>query len=145
MKTHHTLSHLTLSTLALLALALAVAGHAHAQTTIDQNKALSGNITPGDSPGFPVTLGVAGAYKLTGNLVGPANLSGVEIPAAGVTLDLNGFNISGPIVCARNAATAVVTCTPSNVVTTNDVNTVTCGNTMAAVPDSRRASRAART
>lgn len=116
MKTQNHTTPFTLGLLALLALCAGSA--AQAQTTIDQNKALSGSVTPGDSPGFPVTLSVAGAYKLTGNLVVPANLSGVEITAAGVTLDLNGFNISGPILCSRNAATAVVNCTPSNVSTT---------------------------
>lgn len=119
MNTPQPLTSRTRSFLGVLALlALCAAGQAQAQTTIDQNKALSGNITPGDSPGFPITLSVPGAYKLTGNLSVPANLSNVEITAAGVTLDLNGFNISGPILCSRNAATAVVTCTPGNVATT---------------------------
>jgi hypothetical protein len=115
MNTSTTFSRLTLTAFTLWALTLA--GQAQAQTTIDQNKALSGSITPGDSPGFPITLSVAGAYKLTGNLVVPANLSGVEVTAAGVTLDLNGFNISGPILCVRTAITAVVSCTASNTAT----------------------------
>jgi hypothetical protein len=127
MTSFRTQSHLTISLLALLA--LGAASQAQAQTSIDQNKALAGSITPGDAPGFPVTLSVPGAYKLTGNLVVPANLSGVEITAAGVTLDLNGFNISGPIVCSRNTATAVVSCTPSNVIT-KGVDFQSSGNTL---------------
>jgi hypothetical protein len=64
-----------------------------------------------------VTLSLPGAYKLTGNLVVPANLTGVEMQAAGITLDLNGFNISGPIVCTRNEVTFVVSCPPAAVTT----------------------------
>ena len=35
---------------------------------IDQNRALAGNVTPGDAPGFPVTLSQPGSYRLSGNL-----------------------------------------------------------------------------
>ena len=84
---------------ALSLVAIAVGSNAQAQTTIDQNKALAGNITPGDAAGFPITLSVTGSYKLTGNLVVPANTRGIEIQADGVTLDLNGFSISGPVTC----------------------------------------------
>ena len=89
---------------------LASAG-AHAQATIDQNKALSGSVTPGDAPGFPVTLSIPGSYKLTGNLVVPGGMTGIEITASGVTLDLNGFSVSGPLTCTRNDVTFDVTCT----------------------------------
>jgi len=33
---------------------------------------------------------------LTGNLTAPAGVNGIEISASNVTLDLNGFDISGP-------------------------------------------------
>jgi hypothetical protein len=49
--------------------------------------------------GFPFKLTEPGSYKLSGNLVVPANTTGIEIDAVDVTLDLNGFTISGPIVC----------------------------------------------
>ncbi len=80
-------------------LAIAAGSSAQAQTTIDQNKALAGNVTPGDGAGFPVTLSLPGAYKLTSNLVVPAFTQGIDIQAEGVTLDLNGFTISGPVTC----------------------------------------------
>jgi hypothetical protein len=80
----------------LLALAATAAA---AQTPIDQNRALAGNISPGDTPGFPITLNQPGSYKLTSNLYVPAGLSGVDINAANVTLDLNGFAIVGPEDC----------------------------------------------
>ena len=84
-----------LATGALALLALTAAGQALAQATIDQNKALAGNVTPGDMPGFPITLSVPGSYKLTGNLVVPGGLNGIEITSDNVTLDLNGFRIAG--------------------------------------------------
>ena len=83
----------------------------HAQTTIDQNRALAGSINPGDAPGFPVTLNLPGSYKLVGNLVVPAGFKGIVITADGVTLDLNGFTVSGPITCD---VSKVPECTGSN-------------------------------
>ncbi len=83
---------------------------AWAQTTIDQNKALAGNVTPGDAPGFPITISRAGSYKLTGNLTVPAGSHGIEVTANNVTLDLNGFTISGAGSCTRDDASQIVTC-----------------------------------
>lgn len=83
----------------------AVANPAHAVdgvVLIDQNRALAGNVTPGDAPGFPVTLTLSGSYRLSGNLTVPdANTSAIVVAAdvTGVTVDLNGFTISGPTVC----------------------------------------------
>jgi len=97
--------------ISLFATALLAASGAFAQTAIDQNKALAGNVTPGDTPGFPVTLSAPGSYKLTGNLTVPQGSKGIVITADEVTLDLNGFRISGPSKCTRNAATRIVSCT----------------------------------
>jgi hypothetical protein len=63
---------------------------------IDQNHALAGNVTPGDAPGFPVTISVPGSYRLAGNLTVPAGMDGIQISANNVTVDLNGFQITGP-------------------------------------------------
>jgi hypothetical protein len=62
---------------------------------IDQNRALAGNVTPGDAPGFPVTISHPGSYRLSGNLTVAGGLSGIEVRADGVTVDLNGFSIIG--------------------------------------------------
>jgi hypothetical protein len=62
---------------------------------IDQNRALAGNVTPGDAPGFPVTISQPGSYRLSSNLVVPADSNGIELTVDGVTLDLNGFAIIG--------------------------------------------------
>ena len=72
---------------------------------IDQPHALAGNITPGDAPGFPVTITQPGSYKLSGNLtVADANTSAIVIAADYVTLDLNGFSIIGPVTCTSSPA-----------------------------------------
>ena len=44
---------------------------------INQAAALAGNVTPGDTPGFPVVISVSGSYRLSGNLTVPdANTNG---------------------------------------------------------------------
>jgi hypothetical protein len=76
---------------------------------INQSNALAGNVTPGDTPGFPVTISVPGSYRLSGNLTVPdANTTAINIAANNVTIDLNGFSIIGPTVCSFNP----ITCSP---------------------------------
>lgn len=96
--------HLSLTALA-LALASLAAG---AQTALDQNKALAGGALPGDAPGFPITISQPGSYKLTGNLAVPANTTAIDITVPGVTLDMNGFSIIGPVKCVTGAAGATL-------------------------------------
>lgn len=96
-------------TLASLALA-AFGSSAFAQVTIDQNKALAGGVTAGDTAGFPVVIHQPGSYKLTSNLVVPSGQSGIVVVAEGVTLDLNGFAVIGAGKCVRLEANKVVTC-----------------------------------
>lgn len=88
------LLHASLSAL-LLAGATSPAFAVDGVVLIDQNRALAGNVTPGDAPGFPVTLSVPGSYRLSGNLTAPANTDGIVIAADFVTLDLNGFTLTG--------------------------------------------------
>jgi hypothetical protein len=76
------------------------AASANAQVMIDQGKALAGAVTPGDAPGFPITLAAPGTYKLTSDLVVPAGTDGVRIAADNVTLDLNGYTIKGALECS---------------------------------------------
>lgn len=67
---------------------------------ITQAKALAGNVTPGDTAGFPVTISAPGSYTLASNLEVPANKNGIVVTATEVTLDLNGFRIDGGSVAA---------------------------------------------
>jgi hypothetical protein len=69
--------------------------------TIDQAKAEAGGVTPGDAPGFPVTLSVPGSYRLASHLtLTDPNVSAIEIQADNVTLDLGGLSISTPVTCS---------------------------------------------
>jgi len=77
---------------------------------INQSKAINGNVTPGDSPGFPVTISQPGSYRLTSNLtVTNANTTAIEITTDDVTLDLGGFLIKGPTACSSGNP---VNCSP---------------------------------
>src|SRR5260370_231741 len=76
--------------------------------------AVDGVVLINDSPvkpmgGYPSVINVPGSYKLSGNLtVQQAGVSGIQISASNVTLDLNGFMISGPpcttVFCALNTS-----------------------------------------
>jgi hypothetical protein len=46
--------------------------------------------------GYPYKVTASGSYRLTGNLVAPASTDGIDVTAANVTIDLNGFTIGGP-------------------------------------------------
>ena len=45
--------------------------------------------------GFPFSILQPGSYKLSGSLQVPAETTGIQIFASGVTLDLNGFSLTG--------------------------------------------------
>lgn len=70
---------------------------------------------PGDDPGFPVTLTASGSYVLTGRLqVTDPDLDGIlaqGATAGRVRIDLNGFEVAGPVVCSGAAST--LTCAPA--------------------------------
>ena len=69
---------------------------------IDQNRVLAGNVTPGDAPGFPVSITIPGSYRLSSNLVvADRNTTAIDVtgPAGSVAIDLNGFSIIGPSTC----------------------------------------------
>jgi len=72
---------------------------------IEINHALAklGGVTPGDAPGYPVTISEPGSYRLSNNLVLTQTEQGIDIDADNVTLDLNGFSISGPVTCTPGA------------------------------------------
>ena len=74
--------------------AMSPSAYAREVVLITQAKAMAGNVTPGDAPGFPVSIARPGSYRLTSNLrlqSGPA----IEITADNVSLNLNGFSIIG--------------------------------------------------
>lgn len=62
---------------------------------ITQAKANAGGVTPGDTPGFPVSLSQPGAYRLDTNLTVPAGKQGISVRSNYVDIDMNGFLLSG--------------------------------------------------
>jgi len=101
-----------LSPLVLLAPALpALAGDGAIE--INQAAALAGGVTPGDAPGFPVTITTSGNYRLVGNLTVPdENTTAIRVDnfVNDVTIDMNGHAILGVVSCS---GTPVTSCTPS--------------------------------
>lgn len=79
---------------------------------INQTAALAGSITPGDDAGFPVEISTSGSYVLTSDLaVSSLQTTAILVTTTGgVTLDLNGFSITGACPpstgCAAGAGTA---------------------------------------
>lgn len=81
---------------------------------ITQANAQAGNVTPGDTAGFPVTISRSGSYQLASNLtVSNENTDAIRFTADNVTLNLNGFAILGPnscsipdesVVCTKNGS-----------------------------------------
>lgn len=79
----------------LLALAPCAADAMDGVIEINQASAAAGGVTPGDTPGFPVTISRSGSYRLTSSLTtNVRSLSLVSITADFVTLDLGGFTVS---------------------------------------------------
>ena len=57
--------------------------------------------------GFPFVVDTPGSYLLTSNLTLPdANTTAIDVQVDGVTIDLNGFTIRGPVVCTGNGLSA---------------------------------------
>ena len=60
---------------------------------ITHAKALAGNITPGDTPGYPVTISLPGSYKFESTLVVPPGSHGIVVNNDDVTIDFAGFRL----------------------------------------------------
>ena len=60
---------------------------------ITQANAVAGSVTPGDAPGFPVTLTQPGLYKFADNLTVPSGRTGILVNSDDVTIDLNGYRL----------------------------------------------------
>lgn len=101
-------------TLIAAAVLAALAGSAAAQVAINQTKAMAGGVTPGDAPGFPVTIYQPGVYRLTSDLDVPQGKAGVQILSGFVTLDLNGYSIRSMNNCTFNASNLLVACPVPN-------------------------------
>jgi hypothetical protein len=64
----------------------------------------------GDTPGLPVTLNQEGrSYVLTSDLQQTGTSDVIDIVARGITLDLQGHAIRGPVICNGSTPTSPVT------------------------------------
>jgi hypothetical protein len=89
-------SHVAAAVLAAITLMLAhPAAAIDGEVLITHAKALAGNVTPGDSPGYAITISRSGSYKLASNLEVTGNRNGIVVTATEVTIDLNGFRMNG--------------------------------------------------
>lgn len=71
-----------------------VASTAKTLVEVEPRIAISTSNTPGDADSlFKITQ--SGSYYLTGNLTGALSKSGIKVVADGVTIDLNGFAMTG--------------------------------------------------
>jgi hypothetical protein len=93
---------------------------------INQDAALAGGVSGAcDLPGFPVTICQPGSYRLSSNLTVPdANTNGIVIDADKVTIDLNGFSISGPAVCIDFTSPVECTVTGTGIGISNARSTI---------------------
>ena len=68
---------------------------------ISQTCATQTGCFSGDTTGFPVTITTPGSYRLTSRIVLPnENTDGILVSTSSVTIDLNGFEIAGPVTCS---------------------------------------------
>jgi hypothetical protein len=81
--------------LVLVAAMLPGLASAQGEIVITQAKAVAGGVTPGDPPGMPVVLTVSGTYILGSNLAADPGLDAIVAATSDITIDLNGFRISG--------------------------------------------------
>jgi len=91
------MSRFTTCVLAIL-LAFAPAALAVDGTVLINQSTITNGLTGCPTGGhFPIIICQSGSYRLSGNLTVPdANTDGIDVNAIDVTIDLNGFSISGP-------------------------------------------------
>jgi hypothetical protein len=81
---------------------------------INQTCAVKTGCFTGDTTGYPVTIdGSAGrSYRLTSDLaISTVNTTGILVTTSNVSVDLNGFEIAGPVVCTGQGSG--ISCTPN--------------------------------
>jgi Right handed beta helix region len=63
--------------------------------SITQEKAITGGISSGDGPGFPILITDPGSYRLDSDLYPAGAPYGIFISSPNVTIDFNGFRLYG--------------------------------------------------
>lgn len=89
-------THASRATAIVAAITFSLAGEAvAAPIVLTQAMAIQGGITPGDNPGFPITLTQSGSYILESDIRPTSGVNGIEVTVPYVTIDLNGFLLHG--------------------------------------------------
>lgn len=89
------IAFVSLAAMLLVASPAAAVTNENGQVLITQAAVNAGSITPGDTPGFPVTISVGGSYRLASNLTVTTLVNGIEVRANEVTIDMGGFTLAG--------------------------------------------------
>jgi hypothetical protein len=88
-------SYVAAALVAALTLSPAPAIAIDGEILITHAAALAGNVTPGDTAGYPVTISIPGSFKLASNLlVTSIFATGIHVTSTFVTIDLNGFTLA---------------------------------------------------
>ena len=107
-------AYLAASLVAAFSLAPAAPAYAAGEVLLTHAKALAGNVTPGDTPGYPITLSLPGTYQFAGNVHPSANTIGISVGSNDVTIDLNGFRLHGSTTALFGIAGAAKSVTIKN-------------------------------
>jgi len=120
---------------------LAVAGFAGNSQAVDgvfeiSQACVSFGCVPGDSGGFPVTITESGSYRLTSNLnTTSANTTLLQVNADDVSIDLNGFSLTGPAVCSGSTVSCTNTGSGEGIDASNDDNIIIRNGTIRGMGD----------
>jgi hypothetical protein len=87
-----------------------------------------------DGPGFPIDIRSSGSYVLTSNLdttaLGDPEVDVIAVIADDVTIDLNGFQILGPVECAGGPPAEPRICSPQNLIDGQGIDSAQRGTTV---------------
>jgi len=133
---NHPLKEYLLATSLLAAVGFAGSSHA-VDGVFEISQACVGfGCVPGDTGGFPVTITESGSYRLTSNLsTTSANTTLIQVNADNVSIDLNGFSLTGPAVCSGSTVTCTNTGTGDGIDAGNDVNIIIRNGTIRGMGD----------
>jgi hypothetical protein len=103
-------------------------------TELNQTCALNTGCLSLDGPGFPIEIRSSGSYLLTSNLVTTAlaepEVDVINVIAEDVTIDLNGFQIVGPVECTGAPPAEPRICSPQNLINGQGVDSAVPGTTV---------------
>lgn len=133
---NHPLKKYLLATFLLAAVGFAGSSHA-VDGVFEISQACVGfGCVPGDSAGLPVTITESGSYRLTSNLsTTSANTTLILVNADDVSIDLNGFSLTGPAVCSGSTVSCTNTGSGDGIDASNDDNIIIRNGTIRGMGD----------